>query len=127
MRALQVWHEIVASRDSARLTDILSEDCVFYSPVVYTPQVGREKTRLYLTGAMHVFNDSFRYCKELVSGEHAVLEFLCTVDGVEINGVDIMTFGDDGRIREFKVMVRPLQAVNLLHAKMRSMLEQLDG
>jgi SnoaL-like protein len=125
MKTLEIWHELMSQRDVARLDEILHDDCVFLSPVVHTPQVGKDITRFYLTGAMNVFNDSFRYVKEIVSDQHAMLEFECEVDGIAINGVDIMTFAEDGRIIEFKVMVRPLKAVNKLHEKMRAMLEQM--
>jgi hypothetical protein len=128
METLQLWHQILGQRDPGRLDEVLAEDCVFLSPVVHTPQEGRELTRFYLTGAFHVLvNDSFHYVKEVVSGRHAVLEFVCDVDGITVNGVDIMTFDDAGKIVEFKVMIRPLKAVNLLHAKMKSMLEELAG
>ena len=119
------WHETMERRDPAALQELIADECVFYSPIVHTPQEGRELTRLYLTGAIHVFNDGFRYVKEVVTPEHAVLEFECEMDGIMVNGVDIMTFDEDGKIIEFKVMVRPLKGVNMLHAKMREMLEQL--
>ena len=70
-----------------------------------------------------MFNDSFHYVKEVVTPQHAVLEFVCDLEGIIVNGVDIMTFDEAGKIVEFKVMVRPLKAVNLLHAKMQAMLE----
>jgi hypothetical protein len=127
MDALKLWHEMVIERNPGRLDEILAEDCVFLSPVVHTPQVGRELVKFYLTGAMLVFNDSFRYVKEIVSPEFAALEFVCDVVGIEVNGVDILTFGDDGMITEFKVMVRPLKAINMLHAKMRETLGQLSA
>lgn len=127
MKGLQIWHEIAASGDPARLPEAIATDCVFLSPIVHTPQEGRDLTVLYLTGAMNVFNDSFHYVKEVVSAEHAVLEFMCEVDGITINGVDILTFDDDGLIREFKVMIRPLKAINLMHGKMMAMLEQLKA
>ncbi len=127
MQAIDIWHEIVASKDTARLGEIISDDCVFHSPVVHTPQVGKPRTLMYLTSAMSVFNDTFRYDKEVVSDDHAVLEFTCTVDGIEINGVDIMTFAADGRICEFKVMVRPLKGMQMLHAHMAKMLESIAG
>ena len=127
MDALKLWHEMLVDRNPGRLNEILSEDCVFLSPVVHTPQMGRELTKFYLTGAMLVFNDSFHYVKEIVSSDFAALEFVCDVDGIEVNGVDILTFGDDGRITEFKVMVRPLKAINMLHAKMRETLGQLSA
>lgn len=127
MKTLELWHEIMAQRDPGRLEEILAPECVFYSPVVHTPQEGRELTQLYLTGAMHVFNESFHYVKEIVTAEHAVLEFECEMDGIVVNGVDIMSFDDSGRIIEFKVMLRPLKAVNLVHARMREMLEKIAG
>lgn len=125
MNTMQIWHEIVENQSLDRLDEILAQDCVFYSPVVHTPQEGRELTKLYLSGAMMVFNDSFRYVKQVVTEKHAVLEFECKIDGILMNGVDIMTFNAEGKIEEFKVMVRPLKAINLLHAKMRDMLEQI--
>lgn len=127
MTTLERWHEIVEKGDPALLDEILAEDCVFYSPVVHTPQRGRDITKMYLTGAMHVLNDGFHYVKEVVSPEHAVLEFACEIDGIKVNGVDIISFDEQGKISEFKVMVRPLKAVNMLHARMQQMLEQLSA
>lgn len=125
MNTLDVWHDMLHQRDLGRLDEVLAEHCVFISPIVHTPQQGRDLTRLYLTGALNVFNESFRYVKEIVTAQHAVLEFMCEVDGIVVNGVDIMTFDEAGKIIEFKVMVRPLKAVNLMQAKMRSMLETM--
>ena len=125
MNTLELWHQIIREKNPGKLDEILDPDCVFLSPVVHSPQKGRDLTRFYLTGAMNVFNDSFTYVKEVVSAEHAVLEFTCEVDGIVVNGVDIITFGADGKITEFKVMVRPLKGVNMLHGKMREMLEQM--
>ena len=125
MNTLQIWHDMLRQRDLGRLDDVLAERCVFLSPIVHTPQQGRDLTRFYLTGALNVFNDSFKYVKEIVTAEHAVLEFTCDVDGIVVNGVDIMTFDEAGKIIEFKVMVRPLKAGNLMHARMRAMLETM--
>jgi SnoaL-like domain len=127
MNTLELWHDMLAKRDLRRMDEVLAEECVFLSPIVHTPQRGRELTSLYLTAALNVFNESFQYVKEVVSPQHAVLEFTCEVDGIMVNGVDIMTFDDAGKIIEFKVMVRPLKAVNLLHAKMKAMLEQMSA
>ena len=124
--ALQAWHQVVEQGDLAKIPELLTEDCVFYSPVVHTPQRGRDITVLYLSGALQVFQGGgFRYVKEIVDEKHALLEFECTVDGIQINGVDILSFSDDDRICEFKVMLRPLKAVNTVHAKMAAMLERL--
>lgn len=127
MDSLALWHDILKERNPARLPEVLAEDCVFLSPIVHAPQEGRELTSFYLTGAFNVFNDSFRYIKEVVDGRHAVLEFTCELDGIVINGVDIMTFNDEGKICEFKVMIRPLKAINLMHQQMKAMLEQLSA
>ena len=127
MQALDLWHDIMSGRDPGRLGELLADDCVFLSPVVHTPQEGREITTLYLTAAMHVLGEDFEYVKEIVDEPHAVLEFVSNVDGISINGIDMMTVNDEGKVCEFKVMVRPLKAVNMLHAKMHEMLEQVKA
>jgi hypothetical protein len=122
--ALQAWHRIVESGDSAGLADLLAEDAVFHSPVVHTPQVGRPLVTSYLQAATQVLgNDSFRYVREIVGHREAALEFEVEVDGIHINGVDLIRWNDDERICDFKVMVRPLKAIGLLHEKMRTTLE----
>ena len=127
MTTLALWHDMMQRQDLDRLGDILDPDCVFLSPIVHTPQRGRDLTSLYLNGALGVFNETFHYTKEVVTSEHAVLEFICEVDGISINGVDIMTFSKEGKITEFKVMLRPLKAINLMHAQMQTILEELAG
>lgn len=127
MDTLAKWHEIVAAKDASRLPEVLAPDCVFLSPIVHSPQEGRDITSLYLAGAMQVLSEDFHYVKEVQSGNHAVLEFVCSVDGLQVNGVDIMTFNEEGKITEFKVMVRPLQAINAVHGHMKAMLEQLSA
>lgn len=120
------WHKILETKDAAALDNILADDVVFFSPVVHTPQVGKAITTLYLTAALYVFNNgSFRYLREIVSGNNAVLEFITVIDGITVNGVDMITWGDDGRIIEFKVMIRPLKAINLIHKMMGEMLEKI--
>ena len=120
---LQKWHAFIKSGDHAALRDLLHPDAVFESPVVHTPQRGRDITFKYLSSATKVLGGpSFTYVGEWTSDTGAVLEFTCDVDGITINGVDIITFDADDRITHFKVMVRPLKAINLLH---RLMGEQL--
>ncbi len=120
------WHALVARRDPDALDDLLADDVVFHSPIVHTPQRGKALTRLYLTAAFHVLvENEFRYVREVVGERDAVLEFTATVDGIHVNGVDMIRWNAEGRIDDFKVMLRPLKAVNLLHSLMRSMLEQL--
>lgn len=123
---LDLWHACIEQRSPAVLHQLLTDDVVFHSPVVHTPQRGKDVTTLYLTGALHVLvNDSFRYVKEVVGDRVAVLEFETIVDGVTMNGVDIISWNDHGKVIEFKVMVRPLKAINLLHQRMAAMLEAL--
>jgi SnoaL-like protein len=121
--ALARWHELAKYRNVAGLADLLADDVVFHSPVVHTPQRGRQVTTRYLAAAFHVFSDpSFRYVREIVGGRDAVLEFQVEVDGIAVNGVDMIRWNDDGKIVEFKVMLRPLKAINLIHQKMGEML-----
>ncbi len=123
MNCVEQWHQLVASRDQAALDELIAEDCVFLSPVVFSPQRGKALTIGYLTAALAVLgNDSFRYVREIIGDDSAMLEFEVEVDGKYINGVDIIRWNAQQRICEFKVMVRPLQAMNLLHAKMAEML-----
>ncbi len=122
------WHRIALERRADELHDILADGCVFESPVVHTPQVGRDITEKYLRGALHVLNtEHFRYGEEWYADRSAVLEFYSEVDGIKINGVDIITWNDAGAITHFKVMVRPLKAINTLHAKMGEYLMKAMG
>lgn len=139
-QTIERWHACLKGDFAGGLEALLADDVVFYSPIVFTPQRGKAVTKLYLTAAYGTFGGDlekgpgsgapvpgFRYVKQVLSGRHAVLEFETVVDGKSVNGVDIITCDDDGQICEFKVMIRPLQAVNLMHARMRSMLEKLEG
>lgn len=125
---VEKWHRYVKTSDPALLSAMLDDDVVFHSPIVHTPQVGKQLTFAYLTAATNVFADSgFEYVKEIIDGNMAALEFQCVVDGITINAVDIITWNDAGLITEFKVMARPLQGVNKLHERMMKMLEQMKG
>ena len=117
---IATWHKILNTKDAAGLDNILADNVVFHSPIVHTPQEGKPITTLYLTAALYVFNnDSFKYLREVISNNNAVLEFSTVIEGITVNGVDMITWGADGRITEFKVMVRPLKAINLIHKIMR--------
>lgn len=120
---LALWHDIVATRDPTRLSALLARDVVFHSPVVHTPQAGRPIVTRYLAAAIEVFgNATFRYVREVVGERDAALEFTVEIDGVEVNGVDLIRWDDDSRIVDFKVMVRPLKAINLVHRRMGELL-----
>ena len=121
---LSTWHELVQSRNAKGLGALLADNVVFHSPVVHTPQSGKAVTTQYLAAAFHVFfNQTFRYVREVVGSRDAVLEFQVTIDGIEVNGVDMLQWDEEGRIVDFKVLVRPLKAINLIHQKMAAMLQ----
>jgi hypothetical protein len=121
---IETWHRIVENRDVLGLDALLADEAVFHSPVVHTPQVGKSITKKYLAAAFHVFfNESFHYVRELQGARDAVLEFEVELDGITVNGVDMIKWNDAGKITEFKVMLRPLKAVNLIHQKMAEMLQ----
>ena len=125
---LDKWYAYMKSHDTAALWDLLHPEAVFESPVVHTPQRGRDITFKYLTSAAKVLGGpSFKYLGEWTSDTGAVLEFENVIDGIKLNGVDIITFDADGRITHFKVMVRPLKAINLLHQLMGEQLMKQTG
>ena len=118
------WHELVRSRNPAALEALMDEDAVFVSPVVHNPQRGKKVAIAYLTAAFRVFfNPTFRYVREIVGPGDAMLEFETEIDGILVNGVDIIKWNESGRIVEFKVMIRPLKAINLVHQRMAAMLQ----
>ena len=139
MSAVEKWYEVMKSNDMDKLDDLLAEDVIFYSPVVYTPQKGKDITKMYLMAAGGVFGEGtkdsmsdsnksqskFKYIKEIIGEKSALLEFESEMDGIYVNGVDVISWNDEGKITEFKVIVRPLQAVNMLHQKMQAMLESM--
>ena len=123
---IERWHDMMSGSSHEGLFELLAEDCIFWSPVVHTPQRGRDITYLYLSAASQVFSDDFCYVSETVDGSRAVLEFACAIDDIQINGVDIIQVRDR-QISEVKVMVRPLKAVNKVHERMMRMLEKLKA
>ena len=116
---IQQWHKIVAARQVDKLAGLLSDEVVFYSPVVHTPQVGKAITLKYLSAAFDVLlTDSFQYVSEMGNLHQAALEFQLDLDGTAVNGVDLITWNDEQKITEFKVMVRPLKAIGLVQKLM---------
>lgn len=120
------WHEFVTNSDTTILDGLLAEDAVFHSPVVWSPQEGKQITKMYLMSAGMVMKD-FSYNKEVITEKHAVLEFTAKIDDITVNGVDIITINEASKISEFKVMIRPLKAVNKIHEKMGEMLQKMNG
>ena len=122
---LATWHDLVSTRNVKGLDALLADGVVFHSPVVHTPQVGKAITTQYLAAAFQVFfNETFRYVREIAGPRDAVLEFQVEIDGIAVNGVDMLQWDDEGRIVEFKVMIRPLKAINLIHQQMGAMLKK---
>jgi hypothetical protein len=135
------WHRYLRGQLPGGLDELLHDDVAFYSPIVFTPQRGKAVTTMYLEAAGQTLPGevaagaptesdapgpgAFRYTKEVVSGSVAVLEFETTIEGKYVNGVDIITCDDEGLIVEFRVMIRPLQAINLVHRQMAEMLESM--
>jgi hypothetical protein len=122
---IERWHRVVQARDMQALHELLAEDVVFVSPVVHTPQAGRAITLAYLRAATEVLNNpTFRYLNHWFGPESAVLEFECVVEGITVNGIDMIHWNAAGQIDHFKVMVRPLKAVNKLHELMGRALQR---
>lgn len=137
---LERWHALLRGELPGGVDELLADDVVFYSPVVFRPVRGRELVRLYLAGASKLFGgagvdgsgplvdpERFRYTVEIASGRHAALQFEVDVDGVFVNGVDLITCDDAGRISEFRVMIRPLRAIGVVQARMKALLEEMGA
>ena len=132
---IKKWHDHINGNFPGGFDELLASDVIFYSPIVFSPQKGKDLTILYLLAAGNTFggdnskdgslqDSSFKYIKEVLGGNQAILECETQIDGIYVNGVDIITFNNKGKISEFKVMIRPLQAVNIIHEKMQEMLNQ---
>jgi hypothetical protein len=138
-QVMEKWHRHLRGEFPGGLDELLADDVIFYSPIVFTPQVGKQVTKMYLSAAGQTLpgdsvakssdgdtpSGSFHYTKKVLSGDTAVLEFETTMDGKYVNGVDIIRCNDEGKIVEFRVMIRPLQAVNLVHRQMGETLEKM--
>ena len=132
---IKKWHDHISGDFPGGFEELLADNVIFYSPIVFSPQKGKDLTTLYLMAAGNTFGgdnsknrsfqeSSFKYIKEVLDGNQAILEFETQIDGIYVNGVDVITFNNQGKISEFKVMIRPLQAVNIIHEKMQEMLNQ---
>lgn len=141
MEAVKIWHQAMKSKDVSIWNELLDDDVVFHSPVVFTPQKGKKITIMYLMAATGVFGSAdkktgllestqagskFHYINEIVGKTSALLEFESEIEGTYINGADLLQWNENNKLTEVKVMVRPLQAVNMLHQKMKAMLELMS-
>ena len=141
MEAVKIWHQAMKSKDASIWNELLDDDVVFHSPVVFTPQKGKKITMMYLMAATGVFGSAnkisrlsesiqaeskFHYINEIVGETSALLEFESKIEGTYINGADLLKWNENNKLTEVKVMVRPLKAVNMLHQKMKAMLESMS-
>lgn len=127
-KTIDAWHAFVRTKDSSAFSEILADDVSFHSPVVHTPQQGKAITLMYLEAAHDVLSaGGFSYARELIAERDAILEFNTEINGVKVNGVDMISWDDEGRITEFKVMIRPLKAVNAIHQEMAARLQAASG
>lgn len=119
------WYALAEARDPSALEALVADDAVFQSPAVHAPQAGKPLVMAYLSAAIAVLgNETFRYLSEWRGERSAVLEFECTLDGYQVNGVDIVRWNEEGRITHFKVMVRPLKGLQALVARMVEQLRE---
>ena len=125
---IERWIEIVDTGRTDELRDLLAEDAVFLSPAVFTPQEGRDKAVAYLVAAAKLFSgNGFRYVEKWYSERSAVLEFVADVDGIHVNGIDMIHWNDDGKITSVKVMLRPLKALQAVIPEMGRLLQQPEA
>lgn len=118
-KMLETWRQVVAQQDLEGLDSVLSQDAIFHSPIIHTPRHGKAIVKKFITAAFDVFgNGTFRYVREVVTEPYAVLEFTVEIDGIVVNGVDIITWNEQDQIIDFKVMIRPLKAIHVLQERM---------
>ena len=123
MNVIEKWHRQAQTQNMDALEAMLAEDAVFYSPVVHTPQRGRDQVMRYMRAANQVFSDTkFTYTRQIIGDNNAMLEFTAESDGIHINGVDIIAWNDNEQITEIRVMIRPLKAINKLWENMAAVL-----
>ncbi len=123
---LTLWHQFVSKRDFSGLDELIADEAVLHSPVVWTPQKGKMIVSMYLIAAGNIIaNQDFKYVRELVNNEHCILEFTTIIDGITVEGVDMLTFNEQGKLVAIKVMVRPLKAMQIVHQKMGEFLETM--
>ncbi len=130
MNNVEAWHAVFEEANPKSLELLLAKGAVFHSPLVFKPQPGRKLTATYLINAYKMFfadgNTSFTYVREIHSETDSMLEFTCEIEGILINGVDIIKWNDEGKIQEFKVMIRPNKAIEKVKEKMADLMSNLS-
>ena len=123
---IKKWHKVIETDNLELLNDIIADNAIFSSPVVFKPMEGKEITMMYLNAAGESFNmEKFEYTKEIHDGMNSVLEFETYIDEISVNGVDMIEWNEDGKISNFKFMIRPYKAVQKVQEKMIEALDNL--
>jgi hypothetical protein len=130
MNNTERWHALFDKGDIKALEELLAKDVVFYSPLVFKPKPGRKLAAIYLENAYRMFfsdgNKSFSYVNEIHSSTDSMLEFTCEIDGIMINGIDLIKWNEQGKIQEFKVFIRPNKAIEKVKQKMSELLSDMS-
>ena len=128
LKGLDTWHKFIAHKDYQNLNDFIDDNAVLYSPIVFKPIEGSFMVGMYLMAAAEIIgNSSFKYVREVCDDENAILEFETEINGIIVEGVDMIRFTKEGKLKEIKVMIRPLKAVNIVHQKMGEYLEKMKN
>lgn len=124
--AIERWHQIMTKKDAAGLGALIGEDCVFQSPALHSPQIGKAITIKYLKAAMAVLGvPSFRYVEQWFGDRSAVLEFELMLGDIHVNGVDIVHWDEHDLITGFRVMIRPVKGLQAVMPAMAAVLEDM--
>ncbi|WP_298782118.1 hypothetical protein [uncultured Polaribacter sp.] len=128
LKGLETWHQFLETRNIDGLKNLIADEAVLYSPVVFTPIKGKFMVSMYLTAAAKIIaNGYFKYIREVCDEENALLEFETEISDVSVNGIDMIKFNEEGQLKEIKVMIRPLKAINIVHQKMGEYLEKMKN
>ena len=128
LNGLETWHNFVKNKNHENLNDFIDENAVLYSPIVFKPIEGGFMVGMYLMAAAEIIaNENFKYVREICDDENAFLEFETLINGITVEGIDMIKFTKEGKLKEIKVMIRPLKAVNIEHEKMREYLQKMNS
>lgn len=128
LKGLDTWHDFVINKNHDNLSDFIDENATLYSPIVFTPIKGSFMVGMYLMAAAEIIgNSNFKYVREVCDSENAMLEFVTKINGISVEGIDMIKFTKQGKLKEIKVMIRPLKAVNIVHEKMGEYLEKMKS
>ena len=128
LKGLDIWHDFVINKNHDNLSDFIDENAILYSPIVFKPIEGNFMVSMYLMAAAKIIgNENFKYVREVCDDENAMLEFVTEIKGISVEGIDMIKFTKEGKLKEIKVMIRPLKAVNIVHQKMGEYLQKMNS